>query len=366
MVVSIKNYDSISRLATVRYQDVSDLEQSHEVLRLCDGSLSFSSDGSTYELGEDFGKFIDAFHDGDIVTVNKNGTVHQLFDFEEHNATVFVTGKCNSNCMMCPCSDYERRNNDGMSDQWVRNYIDMLPSDVPHIVVTGGEPTLKTDQFFLVMDLLASKFPQAETLLLTNGRSFASKTLLHRLLDRCPPYLMMGIPIHGPDAELHDKITQTPNSFRQTCAGIENLLANNVAIELRIVVSKLNHEYISDIADLIISRFPQVNMVNIMGLETMGSCAKNLKEVYIDCCDAWKDIRPAVMKLMGRGIFTQIYNYPLCAVDQGYWPICKKSITPYKVRFPAACEDCEAHAQCGGFFFSTLAVAKPKVIPVHF
>ena len=366
MVVGIKNYNSIDRLATVRYGGCSNAEQIHEVMYLDDGRLSFTSDGSSFDLGSDYKKFIDAFHDGDIVTINRSGTVHQLFDFEEHNATVFITGKCNSNCIMCPCSDYERMTNNGMSDQWVRNYIDMLPPDVPHVVVTGGEPTLKTNQFFMVMDLLASKLPQAETLLLTNGRSFASKVLLHRLLDRCPPYLMMGIPIHGPNADIHDAITQTPNSFRQTCAGIDNLLANNVAIELRIVVSKLNHEYISDIADLIICRFPQVNMVNIMGLETMGNCAKNFKQVYIDYHAAWRDIQPAVVKLMENGIFTQIYNFPLCAVDQGYWPICKKSITPYKVRFADSCKECEARILCGGFFFSTLAVARPKAVPVHF
>lgn len=367
MVVSIQNYKSSPRLAVVRFGNENTAgSQTHEEMRIEKDSLTFSFDGRSYPLGENFEKFKDAFHDGDIVTVNHRGSVQQLFDFDEHNATVYITGQCNSNCVMCPCSDYERKNNTGMPDEWMREYIEMLPDDVPHVVVTGGEPTLKTEQFFLVMELLAEKLPKAETLLLTNGRSFASKALLHRFLERCPPFLVAGIPVHGHCAELHDSITRAPGSFQQTLQGIENLLANHVAVELRIVISKLNHEHLSEIADLIISRFPQAYTVNFIGLETMGNCAKNFNQVYIDHRDAWKDIQPAVVKLMHKGIRTQLYNYPLCAVDQGFWAICKKSITPNKVRFPQECGACEASKQCGGFFFSTLAVAKPPVFPVHF
>ena len=170
----IKNYNSKPRIATFCCRAESLTLNGHEEALFSDGTLTFMSDGLSFDLGEDAEKFRDRFSDGDIVTVSGQGIVSRIYDNAEHDATVFITGKCNSNCIMCPCSDFERSTDDGFSDEWMEAYIGMLPEDITHIVVTGGEPTLKTSQFFMVMDRLASRFPRTETLLLTNGRSFSS------------------------------------------------------------------------------------------------------------------------------------------------------------------------------------------------
>ena len=360
----IRGYDSVPRIATFRFPNGCPSGSAYEQALLSGGTLTFLSDGVSFDLGEDAEKFRDRFSDGDIITVSDRGVVNTIYDNAEHDATVYITGKCNSNCIMCPCSDFERSTDDGFSDEWMEAYIGMLPEDITHIVVTGGEPTLKTSQFFMVMDRLASRFPRTETLLLTNGRSFSSAKLLHRLLDRCPPYLVVAVPLHGSDAELHDRISRAPGSFRQTCQGISNLLANKVAVELRIVVSQLNARRLTDIASFIADRFPDVLTVNFIGLETLGNCAKNFRQVYIDPSESWQHIRPAARILMQSGVMTQLYNYPLCAVDRGYWPICRQSISPYKVRFAPECDACIMKESCSGFFSSTLHVAKPSVRPV--
>ena len=148
--------------------------------------------------------------------------------------------------------------------------------------------------------------------------------------------------------------------------GIRNLLAAHIAVELRIVVSKLNYLYLVDIARLIAIEFPQVMTVNFVGLETLGNCAKNFHAVYIDYRESFAKIRPAAQLLIDAGINVSLYNYPLCTVERAYWPLCRRSITPYKIRYAPACSNCEAHAFCGGYFASTLAIAGPNVIPIHF
>ena len=347
MNLFIKGYEGGSRLASVRL----------------DGDIAIlGDDGCAVRL--DSVQSPGKLSTGDILTIDRQGRGYRLYSNEEHDATVFMTGRCNSNCIMCPTSDRERQIDSGLPDAKLLSYIDMLPADVSHVVVTGGEPTLRPGLFLKVMKKLTDRFPHIETLLLTNGRSLSVSSFFDRLRSYCPPYLCVAIPLHGDTPELHDRITRAPGSFVQTDKGIRNLLAAGIAVEIRIVVTKLNEDVLKRIADRIIRYYPTVYTVNFIGLETRGNCAKNFREVYIGHRQAFEAMKDAIDALVGAGINTSIYNFPLCDVDAGYWGICRKSISPEKVRFPAACDACAAKAECGGFFSTTLSMTKPHVKPI--
>lgn len=323
----------------------------------------FPADNYTYVLPEELRKRVQELDSYDIVTIDEQGILEPIFEVSNRDATVFITGRCNSNCIMCPTSDNERRK-DGISEDWLERYVELLPFDTPHIVVTGGEPTLRTELFFRIMGRIADKFPSTETLLLTNGRSFASLRMTDRLLEHCPQLLQIAIPIHGENPSVHDAITQAPGSFEQTCLGLDHLLRRKLCIEIRIVVSRRNLTHLSNVASLIAKRFPAASIVNFIGLETRGSCAKNFKDVYIDCKDAFPYVKQAADILVQSGIDVSLYNFPLCSVDEGYRTLCQKSISPWKVRFPIECEACSAKKHCGGFFDTTLNMAHPAVFPI--
>ena len=331
-----------------------------EMLLLFADSALFPSDGLTFPLD----KNAETLRDGDIITVNEYGLVSKLYNAEERDATVYLTGMCNSNCVMCPTSDYERKNYRGVPDEWMIHYLEALPADIEHVTVTGGEPTMRTELFFQVMSRLAERFPEIETLLLTNGRSFASQRMTERLLSMCPQYLTVAIPLHGHAPGLHDSITRANGSFRQTCTGIRRLLSEGVSVELRVVVSALNCRALSEVAALIAAEFPNVLIVNFVGLETLGNCVKYFSTVYMDYAESFRYIKPAVKTLTEAGIDVSLYNYPLCTVERGYWGLCRRSISPHKVRYAPECENCAVKFLCGGWFKSTLAVAKPSVSPV--
>ena len=366
MNLFLSDYYTEPRIAKIIKGDYlaykADIVNEQEMLVIEKSRTFFTTDG--YEISEENYACLSKLDDGDIIFVDDRGMLHRLFSAKEHDATIYITGHCNSNCLMCPSSDSERKNSSGLSDEWLADYIDMLPVNVSHFVVTGGEPTLRMRAFFYVMRRVADKFPKAEILLLTNGRSFAAKKLVTRLLEYCPPYLYVAIPIHGHEAWLHDKITQVDGSFRQTCVGISQLLAQKISIEIRIVVTKFNYVYLEAMARFICERYPSVFVVNFVGLETRGNCARNFEQVYIGHREAFQYLKLAIKLLLNAGIDTAIYNFPLCAVERGYWEICRKSITPEKIRFAEACAYCAAKSYCGGFFHTTLSMVKPIVDPV--
>ena len=362
----LKGYQGPPRMVQVNRADTPmapECAAGKDIVTVYPNRLVFLADHYTYVLPPELVAKMQQLNTYDIITIDDRGILDCVFEIASQDATIFITGKCNSNCVMCPTSDYERKK-DGFDDDQLKKMVDMLPSDTPHIVVTGGEPTLRTNLFFRTMEQVADKFPNTVVLLLTNGRSFASLIMVERLLAHCPQCLTIAIPIHGANSQTHDAITQAPGSFTQTCLGLSHLLSRKVDIEIRVVVSRLNVEHLSEIADLIANRFPSTAIVNFIGLETRGNCAKNHQEVYIDCKDSFPYVRQAVNILVEHGINTSLYNYPLCAVDEGYRSLCKKSISPWKVRFPAACNTCSAKPYCGGLFDSTLSLAHPPVTPI--
>ena len=367
MTLYWKHYSGFPRIALVHNAVIDErfnCANGVEVLEISATAATFTSDGLSIPIDNN-----SAFHtlqSGSIVSINDMGIIFVAYTPTEDDATIFVTGHCNSNCVMCPSSDMERKNGDGMSEDWMREYLSLLPDSLGHITITGGEPTLRTDHFFEIVDRIADQFPDTESLLLTNGRSFAAQKFVMRLASHCPQYLRVAIPIHGHTPNLHDSITQVSGSFNQTCLGIRNLLHNKISVELRVVVSKLNLQVLPEIASFIAANFPSVTVVNFIGLETRGSCAKNYDLVFCEYKDSAPLIISAIKILTQNGIDAAIYNYPLCYVERGYWSICKKSISPDKVRFLPECEMCEARSACGGFFSTTLSMSKPIVYPIRF
>lgn len=82
-----------------------------------------------------------------------------------------------------------------------------------------------------------------------------------------PAFTTIAIPIHGSTEKVHDFITQTPGSFIQTLTGIKNLLKLGAAVEVRIVVSRVNGEDLVNIAKLIIRDLAGISYVSVMAME---------------------------------------------------------------------------------------------------
>lgn len=301
----------------------------------------------------------------DVFLAKSTEKLDKLYDSCSGDNSLFITGHCNSNCIMCPSSEHARKNGDHYSTEELLEIIHHIIDYPAHLTITGGEPFLLGKGIFPVLNELKTRFPDGEYLLLTNGRIFSNKTFCSLLQDNLPQKSMIGIPLHGYNPTTHDRITQTPDSFRQTFLGLKHLLSMDFCIELRIVVSGLNAAFIDQIADLIISEFRSVSYVRIMGLEMLGNAALHRKEVWIPYLDAFLASRNAVNKLIHHGIDTSLYNFPLCSVDKKYWMICPRSISGYKIRYAEICDECDVKEACGGIFGGSFSYAKSDVNPIH-
>lgn len=301
------------------------------------------------------------FHHGDVIEINDIGNVNVLHDGSSEAGLIFITNQCNSNCIMCPDSVFSRTRKNEITREYLLKYIELLPSDLMHVDITGGEPTLLKYDLLDVLCAAVDHFEDADILMLSNGRSFASGKYTERFIQFKESRLKVEIPIHSATPYLHDKIAGCKGSLEQTMTGIGNLIKQGISVGIRIVVSKLNYRYLNEIIDLISERFPMITYINIMGLELLGSAFKNKKDVWIEFDEIKDSLNKVIEYAFLRGIEPRLYNYPLCMFDKKYWYCYKKSITSYKVRYFKECDQCSQKNACGGFFASTFHNTNFKV-----
>ena len=262
---------------------------------------------------------------------------------------------------MCPDSVKLRTRPNEVTRENLLEQIGEINPEAEHVDITGGEPTLLKEQLPELIEAVFCQAPDAEVLMLSNGRSFAAGGYTERFSAFAHRRLKIEIPIHGDCAELHDRIAGCPESFVQTRAGIHHLLEAGVEVGIRIVVSRLNYSRLNELIRFISREFPEIKYVNLMGMEVLGNAWKNREQVWIEFDEVKDSLQQAVEQCFACGIIPSLYNYPLCLFDRKYWYCYRNSISDYKIRYFEECEKCTEKSRCGGFFASTYRYTRYKV-----
>lgn len=327
------------------------------------GAMFVDAGGAARVMDAEAAARLEECADYDVFVADGRGTAHRCYSDTAEDNTIVVTPQCNSNCVMCPSAERFRRE-EGPGVEHLARLVRHIPTDARHLTITGGEPFLIGRDIFTLLGAMRERFERTEFLLLTNGRALAIPDYVPLLERTLPSATLIGIPLHGPDADLHDSITRAHGSFRQTCAGLRRLLARGFSVEIRVVVGRMNADRLLETARIILDDFPEARCVRLVGLEMLGNAAANEKKVWLSYDEAFRRARPAILELVRGGIDVSLYNFPLCAVDPGFWPLCCASISQHKVRFAEQCALCAVRDACGGLFAGTYRLAKDAIRPI--
>ena len=300
---------------------------------------------------------------GDVFEMTDTGSLSRVFSNDSSDNLLYITGHCNSNCIMCPASDHERMQSEDEEEELLLSRLLYLSPDMEHLTITGGEPFLRYNLTLEILKWITDNRPSLNVLLLTNGRAFSVPAIMKSLSDNHPLSLLVGIPLHSDNSKVHDEITRSNGSFDQTCKGITNLLSCGINVEIRIVVNRINCHSMLPMAHFITKCFSSIAHVTFMGMEMTGNAAKNKQQLWMPYHNVFSSIHPAIDYLIANGIDVLIYNLPLCAVPQNYHFLLKQSISPYKIRFGKVCTACNMQKICGGVFGSSLALAEQDFQP---
>lgn len=155
---------------------------------------------------------------------------------------------CNNHCKFC----VQGNRCDIFSDKTTAEikYIlqDCYFEGIESVVFTGGEPTIREDIVELVKFARSLGFKVIQ--IQTNGRMFS-------YLDFCKKIIDAGITefspaVHGHNSRIHDFLTSSNGSFKQTTQGIKNLKKLSQHVLTNTVITSYNYKYLPETAKLLV------------------------------------------------------------------------------------------------------------------
>lgn len=299
---------------------------------------------------------------GDIVKLNPDGQLFVLWKDGSISNSIMITEECNCNCIMCP--QPPKRDNEYQHKINKRLLSLLDPEKTSDICLTGGEPTIKSESFIEILKMCKNRFPETHLVVLSNGITFQDINYVKNIIKIGKKKLKFCISLNADTDELHDRISRTKGNFTNTVKGIQNLAKFYQTIELRFVISKLNHKRIIAYANFIYRNFPFISHVAFMGLEITGNADKNIEKLWIDPLDFQHELRTAVIELQRRFIPVSIYNIPLCLLPEDIWNFSRQSISLWKNEYLPDCGSCKMKSTCCGIF-TTSSFQSTNIYPIQ-
>ncbi len=135
-----------------------------------------------------------------------------------------LTYLCNNHCYHC-YNDPDRSFSPLNISQWKEVLDKMVEIGIPHIVFTGGEPTLYPG----LEELISYATDKGLiTGLNTNGRRLNDNSFVQRLIDSGLDHVQ--ITLESFHSDIHNRIVQNQSAWQETIAGLKNALAKNLFV----------------------------------------------------------------------------------------------------------------------------------------
>ncbi len=156
-----------------------------------------------------------------------------------------LTYRCNNDCAHC----YNARPRDFQemtTEKWKQVLDRLWELRIPHVVFTGGEPTLRED----LPELIAHAEANGQiTGLNTNGRRLIDERYLERLIEAGLDHVQITVESH--DAAIHDQMVCARGAWRQTIAGLQNALDTPLYVMTNTTMLCENSPYLAETLDFL-------------------------------------------------------------------------------------------------------------------
>lgn len=151
-----------------------------------------------------------------------------------------LTYRCNNDCAHCYNVEHPSLKKNGAEGElstgdWKRILDKAWELGIPHIIFTGGEPTMRDDLPELVAH--AEKNGQI-TGLNTNARRLSDPRYVEKLVAAGLDHVQ--ITVESNDAEIHDRMVRTKGAFPQTVKGLKNVLASPLYVMTNTTMLRTN------------------------------------------------------------------------------------------------------------------------------
>ena len=191
--------------------------------------------------------YLDTNPEPELFTLeNDESTIKKLRSMLKLRNVFFETNDfCNNNCVYC-----DKKKGVAKSTEELKTDILKIASRAHRITFCANEPLMRSDLLELVT--YADKLRITKIQVETNARLFSYKSIINKFMrSRINKYI---VPFFTSDEKLHDNITQTKGSFKQTVDGIRNICCHNSSlVEVKVMLFDINYKGLESAVDLLLS-----------------------------------------------------------------------------------------------------------------
>jgi MoaA/NifB/PqqE/SkfB family radical SAM enzyme len=173
----------------------------------------------------------------------------------------------------------------------------------------GGEPTIHP-HFVETLDLIG-ELGYAEVHLQTNGFRLADIRFMRQLAERRVTKVIISL--HGDSPELHEAHVHTTGGFEKAITAIVNAKSLGVHVRTNTVITKLNLENLSAIAQLCCDL--GVDHINLSNMHPVGSARFSRSWTMPRLRDMRPHLPPAVSLAVEQERQVTLEGFPYCTLD---------------------------------------------------
>lgn len=271
---------------------------------------------------------------------------------DPHKSFVNLNYNCNNNCSSCIMESMNSKLE--KSIEKIKKEIDEITENLNHIELNGGEPTLNKN-IFNILRYIKEKNKDIEIALITNARMFSIPSFAKKLKDLNLKRFKIDTTIYGPNSNLHDAITRTPNSFNQQIRGIKNLISHGIKIELRVVINKINYKSLNEISEFIIKNFKKEEILSVtfISIKYFGEAYRNRNIVGIKISEIIPHLERATNNLLKNNFKVNLFHFPHCILKEKYRNLSfGVTAESEEIVFIEQCALCKEKENCSGIWKS--------------
>ncbi|RLD02826.1 MAG: radical SAM protein [Chloroflexota bacterium] len=194
---------------------------------------------------------LDAFIQADGKPVNTFSGIEINAPYSQHPTAPYrmdlaVTYRCNNDCPHCYNARLRSYPELGTAD-WKKIIDRLWDLNIPHLIFTGGEPTLRDDLPELIRH--AENLGQI-TGLNTNARILSDPEFVQSLVEAGLDHIQITVESHDP--EIHDEMVNKKGAWKQTIAGLQNALDSSLFVMTNTTMLTNNYQSIGKTLDFLI------------------------------------------------------------------------------------------------------------------
>jgi radical SAM protein with 4Fe4S-binding SPASM domain len=294
-----------------------------------------------------------------------------------------LTYRCQNDCAHC-YNPHPRTMPEHPTEFWLQAIDRLWELGIPHIVFTGGEPTLREDLPVLIAH--AERKGQI-TGLNTNGRRLSNRAFLHSLVEAGLDHIQITLESH--DAAVHDSIVGMRGAWRQTVEGLRNAVTAHVYVMTNTTLLQSNSPGIGATLDFLAdlraptvglnalihsgrgasvgTGLPEEELPRLLTLARERTAAHGQRLIWYTPTEYCR-FDPVLMELGVKGCTAALYN--MCVEPDGNVIPCQSYYQPLgsllgdpwekiwnsdlalalreRRNVPARCSACNLLAECGG------------------